>query len=362
MVQRKGWQLPNIRLLSTAAAPEPVMAPSREGPAVVDCALYSGGIRQPGERSVKELFEAARDTADAFVWIGLHEPTEAEMAEVAEVFDLHPLAVEDALSDEQGPKLERYEDTAFLVVRAASYVEHTELTETSEVVETGSVRMFVGEKFVVTVRHGSIGGLTAVRADLEAHQDLLAQGPWAVVHAICDRIVDVYLKIAAAFQRDLDFVETQVLRREAGSTIGQIYQLKRELVEFRGAVLPLQQPLTMILDGRTVKMSKEIRRYFRDVNDHNNRVVDRIAGYDDLLNSLLQARLAQVTVDQNNDMRKIASWAAMAALQTAFAGIYGMNFKYMPELEWRYGYPGLLIVMLITTALLYRSLRRAGWL
>ena len=133
-------------------------------------------------------------------------------------------------------------------------------------------------------------------------------------------------------------------------------------MQFRGAVLPLQQPLATILDGRSVKLTKEIRRYFRDVNDHNIRVVDRITGFDDLLNSLLQARLAQVTVDQNNDMRKIAAWAALAALQTAFAGIYGMNFKFMPELEWRYGYPGLLIVMLVTTVLLYRYLRKAGWL
>jgi magnesium transporter len=229
-------------------------------------------------------------------------------------------------------------------------------------VETGSVRVFVGEKFVVTVRQGSVGELRAVRADLESKQQQLALGPWAVVHSICDRIVDVYLEIASAFQRDLDLVETQVLRREAGAGIGQIYQLKRELVEFRGAVLPLRQPLATILDGRTIKLTKEVRRYFRDVADHNTRVADRIAGFDDLLNSLLQARLAQVTVDQNNDMRKIASWAAIAALQTAFAGIYGMNFKFMPELEWRYGYPGLLVVMLITSVILYRYLRKSGWL
>ncbi|MET7398701.1 magnesium/cobalt transporter CorA [Dactylosporangium sp. NPDC005572] len=361
MAQRWGWRLPLPGGSPPAASPPPA-EPRRDGDAVVDCALYVGGVRQAGGRGVAELFAEAKATPEAFVWIGLHDPTEADMAGVAEVFDLHPLAVEDALSDDQRPKLERYEDTAFLAVRAASYIEHTEVTDTSEVVATGSVRLFVGERFVVTVRHGAIGGLRAVRADLEAHQALLAQGPWAVVHAVCDRIVDVYLQIAAAFQRDLDIVETQVLAREAGASVGQIYQLKRELVEFRGAVLPLQQPLATILDGRTVKLTKEVRRYFRDVADHNTRVADRIGGFDDLLNSMLQARLAQVTVDQNNDMRKIASWAAIAALQTAFAGIYGMNFKFMPELEWRYGYPGLLIVMLVTSALLYRYLRRSGWL
>ncbi|WP_238019988.1 magnesium and cobalt transport protein CorA [Dactylosporangium sp. AC04546] len=342
-----------------AAAPP---APGHAGDAVVDCALYVGGARRRGPRTHAELLAEARSTPDAFVWIGLHEPDAAQMDEVAAVFGLHRLAVEDALSAEQRPKLERYEDVAFLVVRAAGYVEHAELTDTSEVVETGSVRMFVADKFVVTVRHGAIGGLRAVRADLETDRDLLAQGPWAVVHAICDRIVDGYLDIAAAFQRDLDLVEAQVLRRAASAGIGQIYQLKRELVEFRGAVLPLQQPLATILDGSTVKLTKEIRRYFRDVADHNTRVADRIGGFDDLLNSMLQARLAQVTVDQNDDMRKIASWAALAALQTAFAGIYGMNFKYMPELGWRYGYPVLLIVMLGVSALLYWRLRRSGWL
>ncbi|GAA4264123.1 magnesium/cobalt transporter CorA [Dactylosporangium darangshiense] len=344
-----------------AAAPAPVEARCDDD-AVVDCALYVDGVRQPAGPCLADLLAAAEATPSGFVWIGLHEPSPAKMAEVAKVFDLHPLAVEDALSADQRPKLERYEETAFLVVRAARYVEHTEVTETSEVLETGSVRMFVGARFVVTVRHGTVGGLRAVRADLEANRALLAQGPWAAVHAICDRIVDVYLDIAAAFQRDLDAVEARVLRREASAGIGQIYQLKRELVEFRAAVLPLQQPLATILDGRTVKLTKEVRRYFRDVADHNTRVADRVGGFDDLLNSMLQARLAQVTVDQNNDMRKIASWAALAALQTAFAGVYGMNFKYMPELQWRYGYPALLLVMLLTSALLYRRLRRSGWL
>src|SRR3954447_24373863 len=264
MTQRRVWRLP-LTGTRTAAAIEAPVRVRRPGDAVIDCALYVGGIRQPGGPSMAEMFADATAAPDAFVWIGLHEPTADEMAEVAEGFDLHPLAVEDALSDEQRPKLERYEETSFLVIRAARYIEHDELTDTSEVVETGSVRVFVGEKFVVTVRQGSVGELRAVRADLESKQQQLALGPWAVVHSICDRIVDVYLEIASAFQRDLDLVETQVLRREAGAGIGQIYQLKRELVEFRGAVLPLRQPLATIPDGRTTKLTKEVRRYFRDV-------------------------------------------------------------------------------------------------
>src|SRR6185437_223953 len=256
MTQRRVWRLP-LSGIRTATPAEPART-RRSGDAVIDCALYVDGVRRPDGPSIGEMFAEASATPEAFVWIGLHEPTPDEMAAIAEVFDLHPLAVEDALSDEQRPKLERYEETSFLVIRAARYIEHDELTDTSEVVETGSVRVFVGEKFVVTVRQGSVGGLRAVRADLESKQPLLAQGPWAVVHSICDRIVDVYLEIASAFQRDLDIVETQVLRRDAGATIGQIYQLKRELVEFRGAVLPLQQPLATLLDARTIKLTKEV--------------------------------------------------------------------------------------------------------
>ncbi|HLL68640.1 MAG TPA: magnesium/cobalt transporter CorA [Micromonosporaceae bacterium] len=366
MTRRSGWRMPPFGAQAQAQAPATDPAPATNGRngsnAVVDCALYVQGIRQPGAPSVAEMFAEARRTPDAFIWIGLHEPADAEFATIAATFDLHPLAVEDVLSAEQRPKLERYEDVVFLVVRAANYVQHAELTETSEVINTGSVRIFVGDKFVVTVRHGSIGELRSVRADLEGNRERLADGPWAVVHAVCDRVVDTYLDITAAIQRDLDVVEAQVFRRTAGSSIGQIYQLKRELVEFRSAVVPLQQPLTTILEGRLVRLPKEIRRYFRDVADHHNRVVDRVNAYDDLLNSILQARLAQVTVDQNNDMRKIASWAALAAMQTAIAGIYGMNFKFMPELQWRYGYPLILTIMLTSSVVLYRYLRRAGWL
>ncbi|MEU7873159.1 magnesium/cobalt transporter CorA [Dactylosporangium sp. NPDC049140] len=357
----KGWRTP-LTGGPADAVETPPQHPERHHDAIVDCALYIAGVRQPEQRTFAEMYDQARDTPDAFVWIGLHEPDEADFAAVASTFGLHPLAVEDALSPEQRPKIERYEDITFLAIRAASYVEHAELTETSEVIDTGSVRIFVAERFVITVRHGAIGELRSVRADLEAHRKLLAQGPWAVVHAVYDRVVDVYLTIVAAIQRDLDHVEAKVFQRTAGIDIGHVYQLKRELVEFRSAVVPLQQPLAAILEGHLVQLPKEIRRYFRDVADHHNRVVDRVNASDDLINSVLQARLTQVTVDQNNDMRKIAAWAAIAALQTAIAGIYGMNFKYMPELNWRYGYPIVLTIMLISSIILYRYLRRSGWL
>ncbi|MDP9793218.1 magnesium transporter [Catenuloplanes nepalensis] len=329
---------------------------------IVDCALYAGGVRAPEQDDVVALYERARRTPGAFVWIGLHEPGAALLAEVAAAFGLHPLAVEDVLHQEPLPKLERYGDTAFLVLRAAAYVEHAELTETSEIVDTGSVRMFVGAHFVITVRHGHAGALRQVRDELEATPEQLAQGPWAVAHAVCDLIVDEYVRIAAAMRTDVDTVEHGVFSRDRALRIEHIYQLKRELLEFRSAVLPLRQPLTVLQQPQPVELPTEIRRYFRDVSDHHSRVVDQIVKYDDLLNSLLQARLAQVTMEQNNDMRKIASWAAIAAMQTAIAGIYGMNFTFMPELLWRYGYPGVLTVMLVSSVFLYRRLRRVGWL
>ncbi|GAA1526662.1 magnesium and cobalt transport protein CorA [Dactylosporangium maewongense] len=332
-------------------------------PAVVDCALYVGGVRQPDELPLAELYERACDRPDAFVWIGLHEPDPDQFAEAEKVFGLHPLAVEDALNPmPQRPKVERYEDVTFFVARTARYVPHEELTETSEVIDTGSVRVFLGRQFVVTVRHGEAGELRAARHDLEANPAQLAAGPWAVLHAILDRIVDAYLAIVTAIDSDVQALEMAVFRRDSGISIERVYQLKRELMEFRTAAVPLQRPLVTLLDKQTFALAKEIRRYFRDVNDHQTRVVEQIVNYDDILNSILQARLAQVTIDQNDDMRKIASWAALAALQTAIAGIYGMNFVFMPELHWHYGYFFALALMFGSGLLLYRALRRNGWL
>jgi magnesium transporter len=332
-------------------------------PAVVDCALYVSGVRQTDDLPLAELYERAREQADAFVWIGLHEPDPEQFADVEKVFDLHPLAVEDALKPaSQRPKVERYADVTFFVARTARYLPHTQLTESSEIIDTGSIRMFLGDQFIVTVRHGEAAELRSARLDLEANPAQLASGPWAVLHAILDRIVDGYLAIVAAIDADVQALEDAVFRRDSGTSIEHVYQLKRELMEFRTAAVPLQQPLLRLLDRQAFGMSKEIRRYFRDVNDHETRVVEQVAKHDDILNSILQARLAQVTINQNNDMRKIASWAALAALQTAIAGVYGMNFVFMPELQWRYGYFFALALMFGSGLLLHRALRRNGWL
>ncbi|AEB47864.1 magnesium/cobalt transporter CorA [Micromonospora gifhornensis] len=330
--------------------------------AVVDCAVYVDGRRQPGEWTFAEALAAARREESGFVWLGLHEPELAEMTEIAESYGLHELAVEDAVKAQQRPKLERFGEVSFLVLRTARYCEHTELTENSEVVETGQVMLFIGPHFLISVRHGDASRLAPVREELESRQDLLLHGPWAVAYAITDRVVDLYLEVADQLEDDMDVLEIEVFDRQATGRIQRIYQLKRELVEFKRAVMPLQRPLLALTTQMNREVPKEVRRYFRDVQDHLSRTVEQVNSYDDLLNSILQARLAQVTVDQNNDMRKIAAWAAIAAVWTAIAGIYGMNFEFMPELKVAYGYPVVLALMLTISLTLYRWFRRNDWL
>jgi magnesium transporter len=326
---------------------------------VVDCAVYAAGQRLPGTFTPDEALRMADSQSDAFVWLGLHEPAAEEMSAIAQSYGLHELAVEDAVKAEQRPKLEQFGSVHFLVMRTARYVPHRELTETSQVVETGQMMIFVGEQFVITVRHGDASELGSVRQDLETERaTLIEQGPWAVAYAVTDRVVDHYLAVADQVEADLDTIEEGVFSRDTASPIQAIYQMKRELVEFRRAVVPLQRPLSTIV----AIVPKRIGKYFRDVQDHLTRTVEQVSSYDDLLNSILQARLAQVTVDQNNDMRKIAAWAGISAVWTAIAGIYGMNFAHMPELRWQYGYPAMVSVMLGISVLLYRAFRRNGWL
>jgi magnesium transporter len=334
----------------------------RNAESVVDCAVYVRGVRQPGEWAYTPAIAATRKRDDAFVWLGLHEPGPEDLEGIASTFDLDEFAVEDAIKGCQRPKIEQYGAMTFLVVRTARYIEHAELTETSEIVETGDLMMFIGQDYVITVRHGELNALGPIRTELEGNPDMLALGPWSVVYGILDRVVDSYLEVAGRVEEDIDAVEAQVFARHMHGRIARIYQLKRELVEFKRAVVPLQRPLHALVEGRLGALPTEVIRYFRDVNDHLVRTVDQVVSYDDLLNSILQARLAQVAVEQNHDMRKIASWAAIAAMQTAIAGIYGMNFEVMPELKWKFGYPVILLVMLGSAVALYRLFRRSGWL
>jgi len=341
--------------------------------AIVDCAVYRDGVRRPGVRTLSEALEAVRadrpgelcDGSDGFVWIGLHEPTEAEFAGIAEEFGLHPLAVEDAVHAHQRPKLERYDNSLFTVFKTIRYVDHAELTATSEVVESGEVMVFTGRYFVITVRHGGHGSLRALRHRLEDDPELLAKGPSSVLHAIADRVVDDYLAVSEAVQDDIDEVEIDVFS-EAGKSSGgdasRIYQLKREVLEFKRAVSPLLRPMQLLGERPMRLVDPEIQKYFRDVADHVARVHEQVTGFDDLLNSILQANLAQATVVQNEDMRKITAWAAILAVPTMITGVYGMNFQYMPELQWRYGYPLVLGVILVICYAIHRGFRRNGWL
>ncbi|MGA5304540.1 magnesium and cobalt transport protein CorA [Nucisporomicrobium flavum] len=328
--------------------------------AVVDCAVYQAGGRRPGRSHYADAVKAAARQRDAFVWLGLHEPDEATMASIARTFGLHELTAVQAAAAGHRPVAETLGDVTRLVLRTARYVEHEELTATSEVVDTGDVTVLLGPRFVITVRHGAAGALTAVREELEARPALLAEGPWAVAYAVCDRMVELYLDVAGHVERDLEALEETTFALDRAPDVAHIYQLKREMVEFKRAVLPLQEPLQRLLDRGVVP--DRLYPYLVDVRGRLARAVDRVAGFDELLNSILQARLAQVSVDQNNDMRKIASWAAIAAAQTAIAGVYGMNFEVMPELRLRYGYFGALALMAVAAVVLYRRLKKVGWL
>lgn len=365
VVKSRAWAAPvraMTRILNADGTHQPPVETGPDRSAVVDCALYVDGVRQPGDRNYAEALAAARRERHGFVWLGVHEPGLAEMTGIAATYGLHELAVEDAVKAQQRPKLEHFGEVGFLVLRTARYCEHAELTENSEVVETGQVMLFIGPNFLISVRHGDACRLSPVRADLESERDLLLHGPWAVAYAVTDRVVDLYLEVADQIEDDLDVLEAEVFDRQSHGRIQRIYQMKRELVEFKRAVVPLQRPLMTLTAQVNRDVPKEIRRYFRNVQDHLSRTVEQVNSYDELLNSILQARLAQVTVDQNNDMRKIAAWAAIAAVWTAIAGIYGMNFEVMPELGMTYGYPVVLALMLATSLALYRWFRRNGWL
>ncbi|MEU6202680.1 magnesium and cobalt transport protein CorA [Micromonospora musae] len=336
---------------------------SRVNPdAVIDCAIYVNGERRPGRPHYADAYDRCRRDRDAFVWLGMHEPDAEVMTAVGRVFGLDELTVAQALADGHRPAVQRHGDVVLLVLRTAGYVEHAELTEDSEVIDTGDVMVFLGDRFAITVRHGATGALAPVRAEIERRPALLAEGPWAVAYAVCSRMVELYLEISGHLERDLERAEESLFARDRAANIQNLYQLKREVVEFKRAVLPLQAPLRTLLDDDPANPPRGLHRWFLDVDGRLARAVDRVATYDDLLTSIVQSRLAQLAVEQNNDMRKIAAWAAIAAAQTGIAGIYGMNFTHMPELGWRYGYWGVLGAMALAALTLYRLFRRSGWL
>ena len=325
---------------------------------IVDSALYRDGVRIPLTCAKDDLapVQASVEQPGDFVWVGLHEPVEGELAKVAEVFALHPLAVEDALHAHQRPKLERYDDGIFLVLKTLWYVDE------DDAVETGEINLFVGRDFVISVRHGEGTELHTARLDLEQQTAVLGHGPSAVVYAICDRVVDSYEAVSRALEIDVDEVEESVFSPTRTHDSRRIYVLKRELAEVRRAVNPLREPMKRFSTGSVPAVSQDAAPFFRDVADHLIRVSETIETLDTLLSTAFDAHLARISVEQNQDMRKISAWVAIAAVGTLVAGIYGMNFQHMPELGWRYGYALAIGVMVVASVVLYRMFKKSGWL
>lgn len=330
---------------------------------IVDCAIYRDGRRTEGPQDFSEALDDVR-TEGGFVWIGLHEPSEKEFTHVTREFALHPLAVEDSLKAHQRPKLEVYDDSLFLVLKPVVYEPE------SDVVSSGEVMVFLGDSFVLTVRHGEGSPLAAVRQRLEHEPEMLAKGPTAVVYAIADATVDHYLDVAAELQTDLEELEAEVFSPDGGgsrNTASRIYTFKRQILEFRRATVPLAPPVSRLAGSGVAGtglpfVNDDARPFFRDVGDHLARVNESVEGLDRLVSDVLSAHLAQMSVRQNDDMRKISAWAAMAAVPTMIAGIYGMNFEHMPELHWTWSYPAVIAVMAALEVGLYRTFKRRGWL
>jgi magnesium transporter len=330
---------------------------------IVDCAIYRDGHRTEGPQDFSDALDEAR-AAGGFVWIGLHEPTEKEFDHVTQEFALHPLAVEDALKAHQRPKLEVYDDSLFLVLKPVVYEPE------SDTVSSGEVMVFLGDSFVVTVRHGEGSPLAAVRRRLEQEPEMLAKGPTSVLYAIADATVDHYLDVATELQTDLEELEAEVFSPDGGGsrhTASRIYTFKRQILEFRRATGPLAPPVSRLAGTGAFGsglpfVNDKARPFFRDVGDHLTRVNESVEGLDRLVSDILSAHLAQMSVRQNDDMRKISAWAAMAAVPTMIAGIYGMNFDHMPELRWTWSYPAVIVLMAALEVSLYRLFKRRGWL
>ncbi|WP_040157172.1 magnesium/cobalt transporter CorA [Mobilicoccus massiliensis] len=323
---------------------------------IVDKAVYLEGVRYSCNDPSEEL-EKLREQGNGFLWIGVKDPTHEEFAELDDELHLHPLAVEDALTGNQRPKIDVYEESIFVSLKTMRYVEAT------SDVETGELMMFVGDRFVLTVRNGEANPLAGLRATLERRPERLRLGPLAVMHAVLDLIVDTYLRIDTDLAADLSDIEEAVFDGDRDVQSTDIYKLKREVLEFKRGAVPLVLPLRRLVSGDTRSLvPKKLRPFFADVLDHLMQVVEHAEGYDKLLSDILSAYLSQISVQQNEDMRKISAWVAIAALPTMIAGIYGMNFDNMPELHWKYGYFVVIGVIVTACVGLYTLFRRADWL
>jgi magnesium transporter len=337
---------------------------------VVAAGIYRDGRRVDSPSTVAEAARRLRDQPGTMAWIGLYRPAETQLLAVAEEFGLHELAVEDAIVAHQRPKLERYGDTLFVVLRAARYLDEV------EEVSFGEIHLFVGSNFVLTVRHGQAPDLAAVRRRMEGDPELLRLGPEAVLYAILDAVVDGYAPVVAGLQNDIDEIETEVFGGDP-KVSRRIYELSREVIEFQRATSPLLGMLARLMAGfEKYGTDEELQRYLRDVADHATTVAERVDGFRQMLADILtvnatlvsQAQnekitsLTEASYDQNEEIKKISAWAAILFAPTLIGTVYGMNFRQMPELSWVFGYPFALALMLLVSLTLYALFKRAGWL
>jgi magnesium transporter len=322
---------------------------------IVDVALYRDGIRTFAPADISDQVDLARREG-GFVWLGLAQPTQEEFDHVVGELNFHPLAVEDAVNAKQRPKIENYDGLTFFVIKTVFYNE-----ERSEIT-TGELMCFVDKHFIVIVRHGEGSPLSTVRHDLEQKPDLLNLGPFSVLHAVVDRVIDEYTNIATELENDVINIETKVFGGQRKTYSQEIYFLKREVIEYRHAIEPLILPLQYLASDAATDIPTKMKPFFRDTLDHLQFANQHATGMDLLLTTVLQADLAHVQVRQNEDVRRISAWVALAAGPTMIAGIYGMNFETMPELTWKYGYPTVLVIITSLSALLFYKFKKSKWL
>ncbi|HSO14990.1 MAG TPA: magnesium/cobalt transporter CorA [Arthrobacter sp.] len=329
---------------------------------IIDNAVYVDGVRTAEPQSLEQTFETL-NRHGGMAWIGLYRPTEDEMSAVAAEFGLHRLAVEDAISAHQRPKLERYDDNLFTVLRPARYLDE------SETVEFGELHVFTGKNFVVTVRHAETGGVAQVRRKLERRPDLLCHGPEAVLYALMDQVVDDYVPVVAGLENDIDEIEDQLFSGDP-KVSRRIYELAREVIQFQRAIHPLPAMMQLLRRGfEKYQVNSELQHNLRDVEDHVERLISRADSFRDLLQNALTLdgtltanRQNEASAMQNEQVKKISSWAAILFAPSFVAGIYGMNFDVMPELQWSFGYPMAIGLMAGTAALMYGIFKNKGWL
>lgn len=328
--------------------------------AIEHCRVFVDGESLPGEFTPHTALQTVEEYGRGFVWVGLHEPYESQMTKVASEFGIHELIVEDAVQAHQRPKLERYDDQLFIVARSVNYRDHDEVADKRQIISTGEIQMILGSNFIITVRHSA--KLPNLAYTVQDEQDLVELGPVAMAWKILDMMVDRYSEIVRLLAIEVDEIEEEVFTPQTKFNIDRIYMFKREILEMKHAIDPLSVALKAMINDHKDLISKQIRSYLRDVNDHELVVKDQVAGFDERLTSLIDASVAKVTMQQNSDMRTISAVVGMWAAPTLVAGIYGMNFDVMPELHWAGGYFMALGVMVLVVAVMWWWFRRNHWL